>query len=291
MAVAFASQSLDDSSTTEARTLKIAGLNASNETPNGGAMYYRKANNAHALGVSFADSEAVAQNGISLRQRFLFGLGLHTVGDFLAHANLSGEYTVGHQNGTNEDCSESRMLISDADYTYKNPFKALDTIARFQKLWSAFLNKKVVQLSIFSQQSFANFVMSQAQDKKEEAFRIWTELNGVPRAHFDEAVQIWKTDSLTRNGFWTDSSDRGKPWLFNAGARRQADTLAWSYWSSRPNDALLRSGVDDVHLAAGAWGQAFGGYSKSVSRPRVCQMPDPSLFGPPLPPYPFSGNW
>src|SRR5262249_18425411 len=124
--VALASQSLDDADATRADVMKRKQLFSSDFSGRG----YRLPNNMHALGVTYAYSERVARTGIRKHWPLLFGLGLHTVGDFLAHANLSGNTTFGHQNGINEDGSDSRMQESDADYTYHNPRKALDTLAR-----------------------------------------------------------------------------------------------------------------------------------------------------------------
>jgi len=76
------------------------------------------------------------------------GLGLHTVGDFLPHANLSGKYTFGHEDGYNEDFSKSSGFIPDADFTSKNPMKALATFERFREMWSQYTGMEYSKLSL-----------------------------------------------------------------------------------------------------------------------------------------------
>lgn len=140
---AIASQSLDDSQTTDAPNLKIEGLaNNPYRIPSLAPSLIQEGNNRHSLGLTMKESQYVADQGINRKDILLFGLGMHTVGDFFPHANLSGNMTAGHQVGKNEDGSDSHYLMHDADYTYKNPTKALYTVQVFIKKWDQFLNKQ-----------------------------------------------------------------------------------------------------------------------------------------------------
>jgi RHS repeat-associated protein len=125
---AIGSQSLDDSDKTSAPSLKLTGKEGS----------IQLANNSHSLNLTRTESEVVASRGIKEQNILLFGLGLHTVGDFLPHANLSGAMTGGHQLGYNEDFSTSHDVQTDADHTHQNPQKALATFERFREFWSKF---------------------------------------------------------------------------------------------------------------------------------------------------------
>ncbi len=139
---AIASQSLDDSPTTSAPDLKIEGLlNNPLRIPSLSPTMIQEGNNRHSLGLTFAESQTVANEGIKRKDILLFGLGMHTVGDFLPHANLSGNSTAGHQVGKNEDGTDSHYLSHDADHTHQNPNKALSTFKIFFTKWNEFLGK------------------------------------------------------------------------------------------------------------------------------------------------------
>jgi hypothetical protein len=279
---ALASQSLDDSEHTDAPSLKVRGITDLTGLNN------RFANNAHALGVSFAEFEVVARDGIARRNELLFGLGLHTVGDFLAHANLSGACTAGHQVGFNEDGSDSHYLSGAADETSRNPRKALDTIARFVGLWANFLRGPPVALSAAQQDLFVDFVLAPPATKEEgtakgNAFRKGITLLGVaePRntAEITAIGGLRDLSALVRNVLW-QGGDRPGDFLTSA-ERIEAESLAWEYWLRRKKgqDRLFRCGVDDVRLASGSWGNFTGGYSSRVPIPRPYPEPgNPPLF-------------
>jgi len=131
MIAAIGNQSLDDSDKKAAPSLKLT-LDEKN---------IQLANNSHSLNLTRSESRKVALMGIGEQNVLLFGLGLHTVGDFLPHANLSGKASGGHQVGYNEDFSHSADVFHDADVTYKNPRKALATFESFRELWSQYLSK------------------------------------------------------------------------------------------------------------------------------------------------------
>jgi RHS repeat-associated protein len=146
--VAIASQSLDDYASSSAPEMKgwppLPGSGVFGRivgSPTITDFIVNRANNAHALHVSRDQSRMVADFGIRTQNETTFGMGLHTVGDYLPHANLSGEPTMGHQVGVNEDESMSSDLVHDADYTYKNPQKAYATFESFRGLWEQYLGK------------------------------------------------------------------------------------------------------------------------------------------------------
>jgi len=153
---AIGSQSRDDYAFTDAPGLKMTF-----QTGN-----IQLGNTSHALNLTKQESEIVARKGISMQNVLLFGLGLHTVGDYLPHANLSGEHTLGHQMGYNEDFSLSTWAIHDADYTYKNPQKAFATFESFRDMWSQYLGKEYKRLSANDPNvaRFADFVFKKNDD-------------------------------------------------------------------------------------------------------------------------------
>lgn len=292
--VALASQSLDDSDETSAPGLKIKGRSMIFGEPgpnNSSSMKVRLANNSHALGVSYADSERVARYGIDDNFDLLFGLGLHTVGDYLAHANLSGTVSFGHGNQPNENCTASTMFSHEADATSNNPHKALDTIARFIRLWASFGKLNAISpVNAYAQESLAEFVMASSQEQKEAKFKIWGELNGVKKTEIDHVILLWNSDSLRRLTWVNEAAVLG---LAGSGTnlieipdqdrRRAAEARASQFWLSRRNDSFFRQGTEvEVYQRQGAWGNAFGGYPHVVP-PTVLCVPDPPLF--PIVPY------
>jgi hypothetical protein len=117
--------------------------------------------------LTFSESQVVANEGIKSKNILLFGLGLHTVGDFLPHANLSGKWTVGHQEGRNEDGSESHWHAKDADWTYKNPSKALSTFKIFLGKWDQFSgNETKTELTANQLASIDKFIRTKSDDWK-----------------------------------------------------------------------------------------------------------------------------
>jgi hypothetical protein len=172
---AIASQSLDDSEMTSAPDLKIEGLaNNPYRIPSFQPSLIQEGNNRHSLGLTMPESQVVADEGVKRKDVLLFGLGMHTVGDFFPHANLSGNPTAGHQVGTNEDGSESHFLLHDADYTNKNPTKARYTIQVFLKKWDQFLNKTTkTELSSDQLADVDRFI--RAERTSEEKTKAFTE--------------------------------------------------------------------------------------------------------------------
>jgi RHS repeat-associated protein len=136
---AIASQSLDDFEQTAAPQMKE---NATLAPPTPGRFQMNLANNSHALAITKEESGFVANFGIHTSNILVFGQGLHTVGDYLPHANLSGNPSFGHQAGINEDYSVSTPWLTDADKTSKNPQKALATFERFREMWWEFRQSK-----------------------------------------------------------------------------------------------------------------------------------------------------
>jgi len=172
---AIASQSLDDFGETRAPDQKLLSLERQYlqgspfgpSTVNvGGALNQemspmRFGNVAHSLGAPSRDTaEVVARRGIETKNIITFGLGLHTAGDFLPHANQSGDPTFGHQEGRNEDLSASHWYAHDADYTFKNPQKAVATFVRFTELWSEYRGKEKPNLSAATLERLGEFIYS-----------------------------------------------------------------------------------------------------------------------------------
>jgi len=282
---ALASQSLDDSEETSAPGLKIKGRSMLYGDPgpnNSSLMAVRLANNSHALGISYAQSDRVAQMGISEYFDLLFGLGLHTVGDYLAHANLSGLISFGHGNQTNENCTASTMFTHEADFTFNNPFKALDTILRFIRLWAAFRQLRTIALvNEYVQESLAEFVMAREQVEKEQKFKNWAELNGVKKNEIDHVITLWNNQSLRRCTWINFNEEAVIPqWMYipDQDRRREAEARASGFWHSRPNDSFLRQGMEvEPYQHQGAWGDAFGGYPHVVP-PTVLCVPESPIF-------------
>ncbi|MCI0557963.1 MAG: RHS repeat-associated core domain-containing protein, partial [Nitrososphaera sp.] len=213
--VAIASQSLDDFKSTEAPHLKIQSLQRQYLQPlitgpatqlgpasvstagvldqNTRAM--RFGNVAHALGAPSRDiAELAAKRGIQTKNLVTFGLGLHPAGDFLPHANLSGDPSFGHQIGKNEDLSPSHWLAHDADYTFRNPMKALSTFVRFTELWSEFLGKEKPKFGKPTLEKLSKFIFSGDKEpnwgEMTSALKGGLEQAGVESKHIDEVLAL-----------------------------------------------------------------------------------------------------
>ena len=228
---ALASQSLDDSALTSAPGMKVLSA----LTPTSDAVLLpldknplmRGANNAHALNVSRSRSEVVARQGIHRKNELLFGLGLHTVGDFLPHANESGKPTVGHQEGRNEDFTESRWHMHDADFTYKNPRKALATFERFRELWTQFEGTEKRALSKSEVKQVEAFIYARDWKQMNEAF---SKAGGITKEEKDEVIRLMNDKEARISKFdKLAASEKG----------RQAATEASSVWDYFPNDELV----------------------------------------------------
>ncbi len=189
MIAAIGSQSLDDSEKTSAPGLKLTGKS--------GAI--QLGNNSHSLNLTRRESELVAKRGIKDQNILLFGLGLHTVGDFLPHANLSGRATGGHQMGYNEDFSWSSDVIHDADYTYHNPRKALATFEKFGDLWAKYLGNDKKGLDEKQLKSVKDFIFSKNDDlggKEKSATEGLLAIPGVTKDEIDVALKFFRDPSL-----------------------------------------------------------------------------------------------
>ena len=175
LAVAIASQSLDDFFFTAAPDMKRTALFSGNP------VLMTWANNSHALNVTRETAELVAQSGIRSHDMALFGFGLHTVGDYLPHANLSGKWTFGHQEGLNEDYSPSSMWSPAADETFRNPRKALATFEHFRSLWSQFQGQMgpLEALNKGQLQRLSNFLYAENPDEMVKALQAGLAETGV----------------------------------------------------------------------------------------------------------------
>jgi len=217
----------------------------------------RLANNSHALGVTYDQSEAVARQGINAQNDLIFGLGLHPVGDFLAHANLSAWPTWGHENGAGNDApgTDSTMFDDFADTTSFNSSKALDTIARFTTLWADFLGTPPYFPSA-QVRPILDFVLTYDFNKKIDAFKK----AGYSSGDTKDLIDLFNLDASDRHQLWLNGST-----LVNGNGswseeRRVANRVAGSTWLSFTNDHLLRMWREDVSRALNLWrdlGQSY----------------------------------
>ena len=171
---AIASQSLDDYRSTKAPEMKAAGaiLIQFESTELIGRIIINEANNRHSLGLTYDESQMVANEGAARHDLMLFGLGMHTVGDFLPHANLTGIPTMGHQIGKNEDGSWSHTFSTAADDTAKNPSKALSTFKIFAAEWDKYLgNKTKTEYTPDQLAALDKFIKIPTDDDKSEALK------------------------------------------------------------------------------------------------------------------------
>jgi RHS repeat-associated protein len=228
-------------------------------------MLMRLANNSHALGVSFDQSESVARAGINAHDDLEFGLGLHPVGDYLAHANLSGWPTFGHQNGANEVDFTSTMFDSTADTTHWNPMKALDTIARFIKLWADFLSRPA-SVPAPQVQPLKDFVLTEDWGAKLDAFRK----AGLDPGETDEAIDLLGKSKPDRHQLWVSGLppkfSGTTPWFSQ---RDVASRLAAGIWLGWENDNLLRVWRQDVSRALNLWATLGQTYPPLPSPPEI----------------------
>lgn len=198
---AIASQSLDDSMHTEATWMKtIAFFTMSDEKMN-------RANNSHSLNVTSEESLRVAKAGIDSKNIHLFGLGLHSAGDFLPHANLSGYSTWGHQNGMNEDLSISFMFTSTADETHRNPNKALATFERFRTLWSGYkgTESKIPEFDKKTLALISDFINAKDEKAKTEALKKGLQAAKVGEEEIEQFLALFG-DKEARQALWESSS-------------------------------------------------------------------------------------
>jgi RHS repeat-associated protein len=257
LAVALASQSLDDSEYGDAASLKITGV--ARGTPSSRAVLYTEANNAHALGLSRTEAETVAVKAIVPGRQstltVLFGLGLHPAGDFLPHANVSGEPTTGHQQGFNEDFSPSlapavsKAVTDDpdlhaADKTFKNPTKALASFERFRELWRRFEGQEgpIAPLDNRTARLLSDFIYAETPAAKDAALRELAMQVGASTTEGDEVLAL-QDDKKKRQVAYSRLLAAGQEFT-----KKQSDT-AWQDWRSyRTNDQskLERRGKEDI---------------------------------------------
>jgi hypothetical protein len=193
------------------------------------AQQYRFANNAHALGVSREQSQQVAYMGIGAGNVTLFGLGLHTVGDFLAHANTTGKLTFGHQVGENESMTKSGPLSTSADDPSQNPRKALATFYDFMKLWGAYLSDGAAPASLSE---------SQLQDL--DVF-LRSSNGGVKLSALESLLKSVNAggDIADFEKFYNSADDRRMEFEKMTAAPDGKDAVNWAAakWLSNPNDS------------------------------------------------------
>jgi RHS repeat-associated protein len=267
---AIGSQSLDDSEKTSAPGIKLAHPTSE--------AYIQLAQNSHALNVTKSESAVVALRGIKEQNVLLFGLGLHSVGDYLPHANLSGKMSGGHQLGYNEDFSWSSDVLHDADYTYKNPHKALATFERFRKLWSQYLGEsgkayKKLGIDDPALKPIAEFIFTKSDDLKgkEAAATKGLKALGVTDEELADVMKFYRDPNLRlkamsqmketvkggealalANGLWLSQKKNGS--FFNSATIDiRADLLDVAQITTNEfetrratNLAAMRQGVEDV---------------------------------------------
>jgi len=146
----------------------------------GGQIEMARANNAHALNISKSASERVAREGIRKQDPILFGMGMHTIADYLPHANTIGKPTFGHREEGLSNIFGSHMFSTFADTTGKNPERALATIKEFRKQWLNYLyNIDRNEAPNFQQEELselASFIYARNPEEKNNAI-----LNGLRR--------------------------------------------------------------------------------------------------------------
>jgi len=293
--VALASQSLDDDESTAAPSMKVGSTTRqslrilrplffsailSGSTPQAppsppSNLQMRRANNSHALGVTYEQSEAVARAGIAQRNDLLFGLGMHPVGDYLAHANLSGYPTWGHQNGYNEVRLESWMWSHEADSTHFNPRKALDTIARFTRLWADFMTTPP-QIPPAHVEALKQFVLLEDKDFEGKIRAMLKPFAKDPTtlADAEEMASLHRLSDANRRAFTSGTNSKH----MTAAESTTADRTAEVIWLATENDKLFRAGAQDVSGAQNKWAALGQTYPA---------LPPAPIPPPPDPPEPF----
>jgi RHS repeat-associated protein len=194
-------------------------------------MKNRRANNSHSLNVTREQSEEVARLGIKEKDAFLFGLGLHAVGDYLPHANITGISTWGHFWGKTETGEESRMHEHAADKTNLNPKKALATFMKFRQLWHNFLGNEgpAKPMSKTELELVELFIYSKTEEQKIEVLR-----------------KIDSADFRNMLLFMADKSMRTRYFEYMKSTSGASLQKAESNWDSRPNDDIFNSKKVDI---------------------------------------------
>jgi RHS repeat-associated protein len=199
----------------------------------------RLANNAHALGVTFDQSREVVRAGIADNNLTEFGLGLHTVGDFLAHANTTGKLTFGHQRGTNEDATDSGPLSGSADETNRNPRKALATFFGFMSLWSEMEHASGPTALTKEQLGLLQTFLTSSDDRmKNYALEGLLKSVGADESELAK-FRSARSASVRRQAFEADLTTAS-----GLSGFRKAEAI----WLSRANDSFLSSKKIDVSV-------------------------------------------
>jgi hypothetical protein len=172
----------------------------------------------------------------------LFGLGLHTVGDYLPHANLSGNPTAGHQEGVNEDGSESHWNLKDADYTYKNPTKALATFERFRGLWEQYMGNSAPPRALTKAEVnlLERFIYARAGNWDQMSKALTAGIKGLgpnEEKHAEEVLELM-ADPEKRTKRFAD--------LLATPSGADANKKAWTAWAATPNDDFINSNKVDI---------------------------------------------
>lgn len=204
------------------------------------ALENRLANNAHALGVTYAQSQEVARTAIVAQNLTMFGLGLHTVGDFLAHANTTGFPTYGHQSmGKNEDYTDVYTLTS-ADETSRNPRKALATFMSFMELWSEMKHTPGGPVKLSQEQLLR---LDDFLRRPDPAMKEWA---------LESLLQSVGADDAEIKAFREASDPNKRRSMFEADVKtmdgRFGLQAAMGGWLSRPNDSSLVTLKTDVKV-------------------------------------------
>src|SRR5262249_537489 len=145
-------------------------------------------NNMHSLHFTRAQSEALATVGIDMKKEGLpseitdvvFGLGMHSVGDFLPHFNPGPAPSAGHRVGTTESGKWSHYLFTDPDHTLENPRMARATFERFRYMWSRYLGKGGATRPLTGTETaqLAAFIYGKDMDEKASVLNT-TGINGM----------------------------------------------------------------------------------------------------------------
>jgi RHS repeat-associated protein len=197
----------------------------------------RLANNAHALGVTRSQSQEVARLGVASNNLTLFGLGLHTVGDFLPHANTTGYPTPGHQFGKNENQTSSDPSSHSADKTAANPRKALATFMDFMELWSNMLSTPTRTLSQPQLDQLNSFLTSSSNVTKNAAAENLLRSAGASDDEIKKVLGFANNPDMRRAAF---EADMATP------EGQEALRQAVGSWLSRPNDSTFLRLKTDV---------------------------------------------
>ncbi|HYP54532.1 MAG TPA: RHS repeat-associated core domain-containing protein, partial [Pyrinomonadaceae bacterium] len=205
-------------------------------------------NNLHALNVSKEDSERVAVMGAETTNPALLGLGLHTVGDYLSHANTTGNVTFGHQEGTTEMNTPSHPTETWADKTQLNPGKAAATFERMAELWSVYQGGGASpQLTALQTNLLQAYLTADDPAMKAQHAARFLGTTGAKAAEIKEALEYFESEELRVKKFDQEAA---------AGQGKEAVEAATSVYSQGDNDAAFNWRKVDIEEEVRT-GQAF----------------------------------